>query len=705
MSVFRTTSVAVGLLVGIAILVAPRSAAAAPSCAEGPVTVGDVTVGTPCADFIVASPGVAVVRGGGGDDTIVAGPISAGAECTGVCAHLGVGSQTFEGGPGNDVVFGERGNDTLNGGGGDDSLYGGIGDDLLRGGTGNDLLAGGFGFDVVDGEEGDDFVRGDGTIDEIFNGGGGIDTLSYATGVTPGFTRSPGSYTNFPPASGERGVYVDLSSGLGDNGVATAGGGVDEIKGGGFEKVIGTPFSDVIIGTTGAAETIYGGGGADVLLGKGGGDVVYGGADGDSCEGTTTVGCEGSGNTVAPRDPSKVAVGQMAPQEGVEPGLYLAGSEGADAVSASYDAGSLTVEFTLGAGSEFDSASTSAGACEAPTAQEARCQVGETPDAIVLAGLGGNDTLEANGFPSQTSVVLLGGDGNDSLEGGELSEDVLVDGPGNDRLEALGGDDAVLDNGGVDQLFGGEGNDLSLSNSICDGDLYDAGGGRDNASWSKFGSPVEARLDTGFVGSPGSAGPICSGGSPNRLENVEDLEGSGNGDFLYGDSGPNQLLGRSGADSYFAAAGDDSILANSGDTDLVIDCGEGFDSALIDPPPIDPEPVGCESVNGAEANSFEPPSPPPPLPDLTPPVTRILRRPPPVVFTRSRRRTVAFSFASNEPGSTFRCRLDRAGFKSCRAPRRYTVELGRHVVRIYAIDAAGNRDRSPAVVMFRVRRR
>jgi Ca2+-binding RTX toxin-like protein len=570
-------------LIAVSTLVTP-GAGAAPSCSEGPATVGDVTVGTPCADVIVASPDVAIVRGGGGDDTIVAGPISAGAECTGVCAHLGVGSQTFEGGPGNDVVFGERGNDKLNGGEGDDSLYGGIGDDLLRGGPGNDLLAGGFGFDVVDGEEGDDFVRGDGTIDEIFNGGGGTDTLSYATGVTPGFTRNPGSYANFPPAGGERGVYVDLASSLGDNGVATAGGGVDEINGGGFEKVIGTPFSDVIIGTS-AAETIYGGGGADVLLGKGGGDVVHGGADGDSCEGTTTVGCEGSGNTVTPRDPGKVAVGQMAPQEGTEPGLYLAGGEGADVVSASYDAGSLTVEFTLGLGSEFDGASTSAGACEAPTAQEARCQVAEAPDAIVLAGLGGNDVLEASGFPSQTSVVLLGGAGNDSLEGGELSEDVLVDGPENDHLEALGGDDAVLDNGGIDQLFGGAGNDLSLSNSICDGDLYDAGEGRDNASWSKFDSPVEARLDTGFVGSPGSAGPTCPSGSPNRLENVEDLEGSGNGDSLYGDLGPNQLLGRSGADSYFAEDGDDSILANSGDTDLVIDCGNGFDSALVPLPP------------------------------------------------------------------------------------------------------------------------
>jgi hypothetical protein len=126
------------------------------------------------------------------------------------------------------------------------------------------------------------------------------------------------------------------------------------------------------------------------------------------------------------------------------------------------------------------------------------------------------------------------------------------------------------------------------------------------------------------------------------------------------------------------------------------------DAALVDPPPVDPEPVGCERVNGAEPNSFEPPTLSPP--DRTPPATRILRRPSAVVFTRSRRRTVAFAFASNEAGSTFRCRLDRGDFKSCRSPRRYRVRPGRHVFQVYAVDAAGNRDRSPAVARFRVRR-
>src|SRR5436305_9943117 len=274
------------LLIG-ALLALPAVADAdtTPSCAEGPSTVGDTTYGTPCSDVIVAPPGVADVKGGGGNDTIVAAPITAASSCPEGC-HLGVGSQTFEGGAGNDVVFGERGNDTLLGGPGDDQLFGGPGDDLLRGGTGNDRLAGGFGADSIDGEEGDDYVRGDSTIDRIFDTGPSSDddTLSFSTGITPGFGGSV-PFANFSEPEGERGVRFELGTTgqNANNGVAPNGGGVDEVEVGAFEMIVGTPFSDYFIGT-GADETIYGGGGADVLLGNGGEDQLDGGADGDLCE-------------------------------------------------------------------------------------------------------------------------------------------------------------------------------------------------------------------------------------------------------------------------------------------------------------------------------------------------------------------------------------------------------------------------------------
>jgi Ca2+-binding RTX toxin-like protein len=189
-----------GLLLGscLLMLVAVPSAGAAPSCAEGPETVGNTIVGTPCDDTIHAPRGIVTVLGEGGNDTL----------------------------------FGGRGNDRLFGGEGNDRLYGGVGDDELRGGPGDDRLSGGFGADSLDGEAGNDFDRGDATIDSIGDSGGGEDTLSFATGATPGFANQ-GSFfeeAGFPAGAEGRGVYVDLGQGFANDGLAPSGGGVDQLE-------------------------------------------------------------------------------------------------------------------------------------------------------------------------------------------------------------------------------------------------------------------------------------------------------------------------------------------------------------------------------------------------------------------------------------------------------------------------------------------
>jgi Ca2+-binding RTX toxin-like protein len=734
------------------ILLVPTALAAAssgvqmPSCAAGPATIDGVTYGTPCADLILAPPGVAAVEAGAGDDTILAAPLAASASCPGGC-HLGVGSQTFDGGAGDDVVYGERGNDTLLGGEGNDQLFGGIGDDVLRGGPGDDRLAGGFGADSIDGEGGNDYVHGDGTVDRIYDKGGSGDTLSYASGVTPGFDGSVAGFPAFPPEPEGRGVKLDLRVAAGqfngNNGLAPFGGGNDEVEGASFETVIGSPFSDYIVGTA-AKQTIFGGGGADVILGEGGGDSIDGGADGDSVD----------PGGVDPPDPSMVSVGLMAPGQTPYSQLYLTGSSARDVVAATYSASpSPTVTFTLEAGSAaaFDPATAAEGGCGAPSSTQLVCALGTRPvDSIVLAGMGGNDVLAASGFPSSATVVVLGGEGGDSLTGGAESEDVLVEGPAaevtaGDTASALGGDDALLHNAGADQLFGGDGNDLFLSNSVCDGNLLNGGSGRDNASWARFGEGVGANLGSGRAGRPGSGGtPSCGGGDLDFIEAIEDLEGSNFADVFYGDGGPNQLLGHKAPDVYSAAAGADTILANSGDpnaadpaasdADPVIDCGEDVDRALVDHPQYgDATPVNCEAVLEADPNSFqilpdfpiptEPSSPSPPTtapaapsptaptppgqrpPDRTPPQTRVLGRPGPVLSTTKDRRRVVIRFTASEAGSRFRCRLDRQPYRACASPRAYSLAPGRHTIRIFAVDRGGNADPTPAMVRVRVRRR
>jgi Ca2+-binding RTX toxin-like protein len=622
-----------------------------------------VVHGTKGADTIYAPPGATTVKGAGGNDTIYTSPLggttvnggsgndvifgdlpglapnglraaAATQSCSGGCA-LGPGSDTFNGGSGNDVVYGNRGSDTLNGGGGNDFLSGGVGDDTLRGGDGSDTLTGGWGADDVDGQIGSDYVRGDGTIDTIRDSGGGTDTLSYATGVTPGFPDDPSypnfsAYRNFPTYDGERGLYLDLNTNISDNTVARYGGGVDTIVGSNFENVVGTPFSDYIVGSD-ANNTIFGGGGGDVILGWGGNDILYGGADGDHLDGgpgsnvmhgaagadycqnpATGDSCESTVNTggVVLRDRSKISVGFMALAAPSYAQLYLTGSSNADSVSATYTSGSPTrVTFSTlpGSAGTFDqSPSASSGCSVSPT--QAVCTLTKPLDAVVLAGMGGNDVLQANGFPISTSVVSTGGEGSDQVTGGSTSEDVLVDGPdatgpGNDVLSGLAGDDALLNNDGADNLNAGDGNDLFLNTAICNGDLIDGGTGSDNASWAKFkDSGVEARLAEGVAGRPvGGTAPDCGGAPLDSLRGIEDLEGSSQSDALYGDAGPNSLLGRAAPDLFYGREGNDTVRANAADLDPAIDCGPDTDTAVIDFSNYGDAPVNCETVKQADS--------------------------------------------------------------------------------------------------------
>jgi hypothetical protein len=58
-------------------------------------------------------------------------------------------------------------------------------------------------------------------------------------------------------------------------------------------------------------------------------------------------------------------------------------------------------------------------------------------------------------------------------------------------------------------------------------------------------------------------------------------------------------------------------------------------------------------------------------------------------------------FASSEPGAKFQCKLDKLPWRSCRSPYRWSIKVGKHRFQVRAVDAAGNRDRSPAHVEFK----
>jgi secreted trypsin-like serine protease len=89
------------------------------------------------------------------------------------------------------------------------------------------------------------------------------------------------------------------------------------------------------------------------------------------------------------------------------------------------------------------------------------------------------------------------------------------------------------------------------------------------------------------------------------------------------------------------------------------------------------------------------------LPESDPPETRIEARPPARIETGKKRVRLRFRFSADEP-SSFECKKDREAFRPCSSPYRTRFGIGRHAVRVRAVDDQGNVDGSPARVRFRV---
>lgn len=63
---------------------------------------------------------------------------------------------------------------------------------------------------------------------------------------------------------------------------------------------------------------------------------------------------------------------------------------------------------------------------------------------------------------------------------------------------------------------------------------------------------------------------------------------------------------------------------------------------------------------------------------------------------------VAFKFASDEAGSTFACKLDKAPERACTSPFKARVKEGKHAFQVEATDPVGNADPAPAKRKFEV---
>jgi trimeric autotransporter adhesin len=210
----------------------------------------------------------------------------------------------------------------------------------------------------------------------------------------------------------------------------------------------------------------------------------------------------------------------------------------------------------------------------------------------LLAGAG-NDTLDGGGGDD----ALLAGDGNDTLRGG-MGLNAVDGGAGTDtisydnaaagvridlmnrRAEGAGRTDSLLGienaiGSGFDDiligdltentLVGGAGDDVLADALGVGADALDGGEGNDTASYadaSIVSGGVKVDLAIGGPQSP------QRGGAADTLISIENLIGSWASDVLKGDGGANRLMGSEGGDILMGRGGDD-----------ILDGGNGFDMA------------------------------------------------------------------------------------------------------------------------------
>lgn len=552
------------------------AAMAAPSCAGKRATIvgtqgADHLQGTAAADVIVSLGGRDRIEGGRGDDLICSG---AGADT--VEGGIGDdridggdgsdylrgegGADLISGRGGNDRVFGEQGRDRLAGGGGRDYLTGTAGRDIIKGGAGADFATGGNGSDELVGGAGDDSLVGDQGDDELsgaagddvlvpgrgddvasggedddviestfvsptrkepaaddgddrFDGGGGMDTISYASSyaavdvsLAEGRARGDGidRLRNLEAIVGSR--HSDALLGNGADNRLAGGEGDDTIDGGaGTDQVDYRATSRrLVINLAGRAatgqgedslvniENVFGGSGSDFMIGDSGPNELHGGRSGS--------------DIIRGLDGSDSLIGGLSDVDRFGQPIYLDGDN-----------------FSGGAGNDLLD-----GAFGDDTADFTSAVTGVTVDLV-------SGTATGEGADRLVSIEDVNGSGYD---------DNLVGDEGANALAGRAGDDVLTGAGGDDTLVGGSGDDV-----------YDGGEGRDEIDFATSRAAITADLSGGTI----------SGEGTDTVTGVEDLLGSTKPDTFIGDDGENYLVGRTGHDTLDGGEGDDIILGLKGD--------------------------------------------------------------------------------------------------------------------------------------------
>lgn len=496
------------------------------------------------------------------------------------------------------VIYGTAESDIICGGPSRNKIIGGLLDDDIYGGGGNDTLIGGHGTDTLNGGSGDDWLRG-GTGRDCYSGDGGNDTVSFES-LTPDYDfATPGIVADLSAPDATIEGVPPSCTGFAGNGRAEGEGFNEELVD--VENLIGSAFDDVLTGAGDGFNKLYGSWGDDAIHGKANSPSPTDDMRGE--DGRDTCTNNGTGVTCAdPRSnethrPTGAFVASTA-RVGADSGAFIFGGEGN---------GADTFTVTRPGPNGEDVASPTpltaiGGNCSQNGPNGARCGIG-TPSFIVVWGDDGDDTLRlGDGFLRGGTIDINGGPGNDSITGGS-SDDALHTGEGGrDQLFGREGTDSLISEGdpvgsGGDTLDGGGGNDQLVTDNACAGHTFigglpDAGDTEigDILGFSRSGRlvvpggiPAEqtiryavyARFNWDSAGGDRASGLAYAIPKPTGcvdstvIGGIETLEGTDQGDTLYGNRGPNRFWGRAGNDKITANDGNDVLYGNAGNDTLV----------------------------------------------------------------------------------------------------------------------------------------
>ena len=436
-------------------------------------------------------------------------------------------------------------------------------DHKLTGTDDSESIAGMGGNDTLIGLGGDDTLSGGGGND-LLNGGPGADTLKGGAGEMDTI-----SY-DYSPA----GVTINLGDGTARGGDAD-GDTIVDMGDDRIENVRGSMHDDILIGNTsknslwglGGNDELDGGRRDDKLFGGDGDDILDGGAGEDMLEGGYGADMLTGGED---SDTASYSMSMM----GVTVRLHSGQAMGGDAEGDMWNL-SETVEYQDG--DEEMQEATVADIENLTGSGNDDILAGDLRDNVIMGG-GGDDKIYGGPNPADADK-----EGNsrltnaDTLHGGG-GNDMLFGGVGADTLKGDAGNDMLNGGSGADRLYGGYGSDMIYADTmdtVINGWVEDPPEDPDNAGTDLTEAQEDpmavdtvsfARLEDETVGNTGAGGATAVIWQlATEAPNVENVIGSQGNDNIAGTAGKNVIEGGEGGDILDGGDEEDTLSYESSD--------------------------------------------------------------------------------------------------------------------------------------------